>query len=107
MIPRSTYWDIVCSMWGCMLATLSAQIATAFNKTGTPWNLAFRAIGIVGAVVGVFLRLVLREPPRRTVITLDDSSGQMTAHQQRYSRLGSAKTQFLASLSYILRMRSF
>lgn len=87
---------------------VSAQIATAFTKTGTPWNSALKAIGIVGIAVGILLRVVLREPPRRMVIVEHGViEGQLIDHEPRHSRFRSAKAQFKTSFSHILRMRSF
>ena len=87
---------------------VSAQIATAFDKTGTPWNSAMKAIGIVGIVVAVFIRLVLREPTRRQAIvsTSVDNGGEVPYEPFR-SRVTYAKIQLQASFSHILRLRSF
>lgn len=67
-----------------------------------------KAIGIVGIVVAVFLRLLVREPPRQTALVstnlklpLNYSSPSFTA------KISLAKTNFLATFAYIIRMRSF
>ena len=87
---------------------VSAQIATAFIKTGTPWNSALKAIGIVGIVVGVMLLLVLREPPRRqAVIVSEVDNGGEVPYQPLRTRLGLAKAQLATSFSHIIRLRSF
>lgn len=87
---------------------VSAQIATAFIKTGTPWNSALKAIGIVGIVVGVLLLLVLREPPRRQAVVISEvDNGGEIPYQPLRTRLGLAKAQLAASFSHIIRLRSF
>ncbi|KAL8712157.1 MAG: hypothetical protein Q9220_003591 [cf. Caloplaca sp. 1 TL-2023] len=42
---------------------VSGQIAVAFTRTHTPWNVALIAIGIVGIVLALLIRLFIREPP--------------------------------------------
>ena len=90
---------------------VSAQIATAFNKTGTPWNDALRAIGIVGMVLAVVTRCLLREPERRYAIVppvqTSDESIFTTSVQKRNWKVAHAKKQITASVSQIVRMRSF
>ena len=87
---------------------VSAQIATAFIKTGTPWNSALKAIGIVGIVVGVLLLLVLREPPRRQAVVVSEvDNGGEIPYQPLLTRLGLAKAQLATSFSHIIRLRSF
>ena len=87
---------------------VSAQIATAFTKTGTPWNTALKAIGIVGVVLGILLRLVLREPPRRFTLVpsnIDIATGGQHERNSR-SKLAEAKLQLTATFGHILRMHS-
>ena len=85
---------------------VSGQIATAFNATGTPWNDALKAIGIVGMVLAVIMRLLLREPLRQK--SLVPTAGILGEEaESRYSKMAMAKTQFLASVSQVIRMRSF
>jgi hypothetical protein len=92
---------------------VSGQIATAFDKTGTPWNKALKAIGIVGMVVGVLTRIVMREPPRRAPIVplaqaTDPAIAQTASPTGRKQwKIAHAKTQFLASLSHVMRLKSF
>ncbi|EON62719.1 hypothetical protein W97_01943 [Coniosporium apollinis CBS 100218] len=97
---------------------VSGQIATAFTKTGQSWQVAMRAIGIVGIVIAVLIRLVLREPRRRaSLVQLGRCDGNATGDTSldgagavphtRGSKLRAARSDFLASLNYILRMRSF
>jgi hypothetical protein len=93
---------------------VSGQIATAFDKTGTPWNKALKAIGIVGMVVAVVTRLVMREPARRAPIiplaqATDPALTPMTASptRRKNQKVAHAKTQFLASLSHVMRLKSF
>ena len=85
---------------------VSGQIATAFTRTDTPWNEALKAIGIVGVVVGVLIRIVLREPKRRSNIVAVDNTDEQIAEASQRSRLAKASTEFAVSLKYIFRMRS-
>ena len=80
---------------------ISAQIATAFIKTGTPWNTAMKAIGIVGIVVALLVRLVIREPVRQTSLKQAEESFGINRHAH------TAKADFLATVKHVLRMRSF
>ncbi|KAF2240557.1 MFS general substrate transporter [Trematosphaeria pertusa] len=103
---------------------ISGQIATAFTETGTSWRIALRAIGITGCVIAVLLRLVLREPERRASLVQPDMEGveesgpRSSPHADltlgssgiphtRGSKLRAAKADFHATLSYVIRMRSF
>lgn len=90
---------------------VSAQIATAFNKTGTPWNDALKAIGIVGLVLIVILRLVAREPGRNVLIvpaeSIDtDYETQLDAIQSTRSR-NKLRSLLFAAVKHIVRMKSF
>ena len=66
-----------------------------------------KAIGIVGVVVGLLIRLALQEPSRQhAIVHIDsDDSGEVSP-QPRLSNLRFAKTQLRTSFSHILRMRS-
>ncbi|KAF7514263.1 hypothetical protein GJ744_000033 [Endocarpon pusillum] len=89
---------------------VSGQIATAFNKTGTPWNRALRAVGIVGMVLAVITRCILREPERRSAMIppIQASDDSLFASPLRKNwKLAHAKRQIKASVSQIVRMRSF
>ncbi len=116
---------------------VSGQIATAFTKTGTSWQIALRAMGIVGLVVAVILRLALREPPRQASIVKSLTEIRVRNHQvalgkgyssespatalaidhetpdgphsasDRSTRLKSAKLNLQATMAYLIRMRSF
>ncbi|KAJ2901743.1 major facilitator superfamily domain-containing protein [Zalerion maritima] len=44
---------------------VSGNIASVFRETGQSWRVALRAIGITGLVVGMLVRVVIREPERR------------------------------------------
>lgn len=81
---------------------ISAQIATAFKKTNTPWNTAMKAIGIVGLVVAVLVRLVIREPARQTSLTQGENF-----EIDHSKNIHTAKSDFVATLKHVLRMRSF
>ena len=82
---------------------ISAQIATAFNKTDTPWNTAMKAIGIVGLVVAILVRVVIQEPARQT--SLKQGEENFDNHSPRNAH--TAKKDFVATLNHVLRMRSF
>lgn len=88
---------------------ISGQIATAFSKTHTPWNSALKAIGIVGVVVAVLIRVLLREPARRSSLIIHNSTENLIAqHPERFSaRLARAKFRLRSTLGYLFRMRSF
>ena len=105
---------------------VSGQIATAFNKSGTSWQVALRVMGIVGVVVAVLIRLVIREPPRQDALFRNihavrvgkdvvpwASDTEVEESSERVGKVGTkekwrvAKGHFLATLAYVLRMRSF
>ena len=84
---------------------ISGQIATAFDKSGTPWNDALKAIGIVGMVVAVITRLLLREPARRQLLAKPIDAG---THSNTFqSKLRQSQTQLSASIQYVMSMKSF
>ena len=85
---------------------VSGQIATAFSNTNTPWNEALKAIGIVGVVIAVLIRVVLKEPLRRSNIIAIDDAERVIVEASRRSRFAKASTEFTASLKHIFRMRS-
>ena len=82
---------------------ISAQIATAFKKTDTPWNTAMKAIGIVGLVVALLVRVLIREPARRTSLKQVEESFEIGSPRNAHT----AKSDFVATLKHVLRMRSF
>ncbi|KAK5150236.1 hypothetical protein LTR04_006859 [Oleoguttula sp. CCFEE 6159] len=84
---------------------ISAQIATAFLKSNTPWNSALKAIGIVGLVVGVLVRVAIREPIRQTSLITVEADNLNSSNVELPPR--SARHDFLATVSYVMRMRSF
>ena len=89
---------------------VSGQIATAFDATGTPWNKAMIAIGIAGIVLAVVTRIVLREPMRRVSVMAPVQSSDpslFSGGPQSNRKIAHAKRQLLASVSQIVRMRSF
>lgn len=89
---------------------VSGQIATAFNKTGTPWNVALKAIGIVGMVLAVITRCLLREPERRCAIVPPVEANDASIFSPppgKNWKFAHAKKQMAASVSQILRMRCF
>lgn len=87
---------------------ISAQIATVFHKTATPWNTAMKAIGIVGLVVGVLLRIVIREPARQTSLNLREETNHIGSINLGTVRPAhAAKRDLMATVRHVLRMRSF
>ncbi|ORX98306.1 major facilitator superfamily domain-containing protein [Clohesyomyces aquaticus] len=96
---------------------VSGQIATAFTKTDTSWQVAMRAIGICGIVVAVLLRLILREPSRRRSLVQDEEDG-IAADGEMVPGMGSfphtrersfkaVKRDVYTTCQYLLRMHSF
>ena len=85
---------------------ISAQIATAFLKTDTPWNVAMKAIGITGIVVAVLVRLIIREPPRQISLVMEESR-ETQGNTSEELPIQSARHNFLRTLDYVMRMRSF
>ena len=89
---------------------VSAQIATAFNRTGTPWNNALKAIGIAGMVLAVVTRLVLREPARRAPLVSAAQAQEVSLFvpvPRAKGRVALARKQLTASILQVVRMRSF
>lgn len=89
---------------------VSGQIAVAFANTDTPWNTALIAIGIVGIVIAIMIRLFVREPRRQTSLIDQDPPNRFGQHENRTS--SRTKTSFAygdarATFSYLSRMRSF
>ena len=91
---------------------ISGQIATAFTANNTPWNTALIAIGIVGIVVALFVRLLVREPRRQTSLIPSPSTqtigttSEITKPTLR-AKLSTARTDLKATTTYLLHMRSF
>ncbi|KAL2356349.1 hypothetical protein BJ546DRAFT_600050 [Cryomyces antarcticus] len=87
---------------------ISAQIATAFQKTNTPWNTAMKAIGIVELLIAVLVRFIIREPARQTSSSPReetnriDSSGPCSVGPSH-----AAKNNFVTTVNHVLRVRSF
>ncbi|KAI4245268.1 MAG: hypothetical protein L6R40_002625 [Gallowayella cf. fulva] len=87
---------------------VSGQIAVAFARTDTPWNTALIAIGIVGVVVAMLVRLVVREPKRQiSLVMANDLDRQEPAPAAIPSRLVTARKDILSTFGYISHMRSF
>lgn len=87
---------------------VSAQLATAFTKTNTSWTTAMKAIGIVGLVIGVLIRIFLREPPRRAaLIAYHDPAPEEVFPAAQRSRLGLARAHLRVAFGHVLRMHSF
>jgi len=89
---------------------VSGQIAVAFANTNTPWNTALIAIGIVGIVVAILIRLFVREPRRQTSLINQDSPSRVSHHINGPSSRTKASLAYgdaRATFSYLSRMRSF
>lgn len=94
---------------------VSGQIAVAFARTDTPWNNALIAIGIVGLVVAVFVRVFVREPVRQTSLIPIGDNGVSEEHRlSSGSKRPSSDPKFAivrdhikSTLQYVIRMRSF
>ena len=89
---------------------VSGQIATAFGKTGTPWNTALIAIGIVGVVVAILVRILVTEPPRQTSLVKAGYPNHVGNHDNRIGmklKLSTARSDLTATFAYLIRMRSF
>lgn len=91
---------------------VSGQIAVAFARTNTPWNDALIAIGIVGIVIGLLIRVFVREPKRQISLVMANNPN----HQQPVStltpsafpsRLATARKNIFSTFKYIAHMRSF
>lgn len=90
---------------------VSGQIATAFPDYEDGWRVALRAIGIVGVVLAVSIRVVVRDQVRREGIVsyarrFEDGDGQRAPFEAR-ERFGAAKAELRNTVVYVLRMRSF
>lgn len=89
---------------------VSGQIAVAFAKTNTPWNTALIAIGIVGIVVAILIRILVREPWRQTSIVDQDYPNHLGYHSQSVSSKAKSSLAYQdarATFEYLARMRSF
>ena len=88
---------------------VSGQIAVAFARTKTPWNTALIAIGIVGVIVALFIRLLVREPLRQTSLVDSATLNHLGEHPHLISpksKLTYARSDLMATFRYLLRMRS-
>ena len=114
---RQSQLEITCSFWSSILyvgvyigEAVSGQIAVAFARTNTPWNTALIAIGIVGVVIALFIRLLVREPRRQTSLvntTYPEQIGEHLAALSTRTKIAYARRDISETFSYILRMRSF
>ena len=89
---------------------VSGQIVVAFARTNTPWNTALIAIGIVGVIVAIFVRILVREPQRQTSLVKTGYPDQVGEHANGLStrtKLANARADLGATFTYLLRMRSF
>ncbi|KAI4190864.1 MAG: hypothetical protein LQ346_004838 [Caloplaca aetnensis] len=91
---------------------VSGQIAVAFARTDTPWNTALVAIGIVGIVIALLVRVIVREPKRQISLVVANnlrhqepaSTSNPTAFS---SRIATARQDISSTFRYIAHMRSF
>ncbi|KIW12285.1 hypothetical protein PV08_09562 [Exophiala spinifera] len=89
---------------------VSGQIATAFDKTDTPWNSALKAIGIVGIVLAIITRLILREPTRQQIAAgklLPGASQMDDTEDMHGTRIEHGHRMFKLALKQIISMKSF
>ncbi|KAL9130777.1 MAG: hypothetical protein Q9217_001125 [Psora testacea] len=89
---------------------VSGQIAVSFARSNTPWNTALIAIGIVGVIVAIFVRLLVREPRRQTSlvsVAYPEQVGGYASSVSTKTKLANARIDLAATFSYLLRMRSF
>ena len=89
---------------------VSGQIAVAFARTNTPWNTALISIGIVGVVVALFVRTLVREPTRQTSLVKGaylERVDQLSSAPITRTKIASARADLAATFAYLLRMRSF
>ncbi|KAL8741235.1 MAG: hypothetical protein Q9184_008410 [Pyrenodesmia sp. 2 TL-2023] len=90
---------------------VSGQIAVAFARTNTPWNTALVAIGIVGIVIALLIRVVVREPKRQISLVVANNlhhEATSTLNATAFPpRLKMARKKILATFRYIAHMRSF
>ncbi len=73
------------------------------------WNTALIAIGIVGIVVAIFIRVLIREPWRQTSLINLDAFNSLGEHSGSVSRtkISYAYQDAKSTFSYLSRMRSF
>ncbi|KAI4085981.1 MAG: hypothetical protein LQ348_004438 [Seirophora lacunosa] len=91
---------------------VSGQIAVAFARTGTPWNTALVAVGIVGVVIALLVRIFVREPKRQISLVMANNDrqqhpGSASASTALPVRLLTARKNVLSTFRYLARMRSF
>lgn len=97
---------------------VSGQIATAFTSTDSDWRTALEAIGITGIVMAVVLRVVLREPSRKSslvqpgVPTEDEkvdaaATDSVAGARCGVSSMSAARVQLRGTVSHVIRLRSF
>ncbi|KAL8906369.1 MAG: hypothetical protein Q9207_002081 [Kuettlingeria erythrocarpa] len=91
---------------------VSGQIAVAFARTDTPWNTALVAIGIVGIVIALLVRVVVREPKRQISLVVANNihhgGSASTSNPTAFSsRVATARKDISSTFRYIAHMRSF
>lgn len=88
---------------------VSGQLAVAFLRTKTPWNTALIAIGIVGIVVAILVRVLIREPSRQTSLISLDAFNSLGEHSGSVSRtrISYAYQDAKSTFGYLFRMHSF
>ena len=91
---------------------VSGQIAVAFARTNTPWNDALIAIGIVGIVIALLVRVFVREPKRQISLIMANNRDyrqpiSTTAPTAFSTKLATARHNFLSTFRCLGHMRSF
>ena len=108
---------------------VNAQISTAFRNNGLSWRIALRGVGVAGVLVGVAIRVVLREPERRASLLQDGYGGDgfgeakgdaktdedsrvdgippQSTHDPPKSRFSTATQQLRLALHHAVSMHSF
>ncbi|KAL8686641.1 MAG: hypothetical protein Q9224_005385 [Gallowayella concinna] len=87
---------------------VSGQIAVAFARTGTPWNTALIAIGVVGVVVALLVRVFVREPKRQISLVMANNLNHQAPTSAAFpSRVVTGRRNMLSTFRYIAHMRSF
>ena len=87
---------------------VSGHIAVAFPDNPDGWRIALRAIGIVGLVLAVLVRLVIRDSKRQESIVRTARKFELgAAPANQPNKAAAAKSELRDTVSYVLRMRSF
>lgn len=83
---------------------VSGQIAVAFPDREDGWRIALRAIGIVGLVLGVLIRIVVRDHGRQESVVKSAEKFELDTGRGKFNF---AKAELRGTFFYLLRMHSF